>query len=869
MNRPRLIVILSGLMATAPLSGCQNASSSAAKPPPIITYDHPITRVITDYEEFPGDTRAFYDINVRARVAGYMTDVLFHDGDMVKEGQVLFQIDNRQYKAELDRAIGNVHQIEAHLWRVEREYQRAKGLLARGSISPEECDRYETDFKETGANLKLAKGNRDLAQLNYDWCDVRAGISGLASRRLVDPGNLVKTDDTILTSIVKLDPIYVYFVVQEESLLRIRRLMEQGKIKAKSLREVPVKISLSDEAQESFSHEGMVDFTDNHGNPASGTLQFRAQLPNPDGFIFPGLYVRVRLPIGDPHPAIMIRDRARVADQGINRVWVVKAATDKNGKPLSRKVGQVDKPLYEPKPIDVGELGVLVDGYRVIKKGIGLKDMVVISGMQRLHEGERVTVEPYRDETKPAPVTVAAKAKAPDAAAKLKPRYPIVTYDLPITKTITDFEPMPGETRAIYTVDVRARVAGYMTKVCFKDGDLMKAGQTLFQIDSREYKAELDRASGNVQQLEAHLWRVEREYQRATGLLARNSISQEECDRYEADWKESAANLQLAKANRDLAQLNYDWCDVKAPISGLCSRRMVDPGNLVKADDTILTSVVSLDQIYVYFDVHEQTMLKIRRLLDQGKIKARSLEEAVKYSRSMRVKVSLSDEDKANFAHEGQVDFTDNRVDPNRGTLQFRASLSNPNNFIAPGLFAQVRLPIGDAHSAIMVREEARENGQVNNQGINRVWVLKPTSEKNGEQQLYMPYPVDVGALGVLEGGYREIERGIKPDDKVVVSGMQRLREGQLVLGEPYRPEPTESPPGPVPASAKQESHAGPGSPASATAATPVESQAPPATDGRSSALLAADAPRAAAPAPSGPPPRPQTVPVSRPPGTQ
>ncbi len=329
-----------------------------------------------------------------------MTEVCFNDGDLVKKDQVLFVIDPRQYKAELDRAKGNVQQIEAHLWRVEKEYHRAKGLLARASISQEECDRYEADWKETDANLKLAKGNRDLAQLNFDWCEVKASISGLCSRRMVDPGNLVKADDTILTSIVSLDPIYVYFDVHEQAMLKIRRLMDQGKIKAKSLREVPVKISLSDEAEESFAHQGMVDFTDNHVDINTGTLQFRAKLPNPDHFITSGLFVRVRLPIGDAHPAIMIREKARVTDQGINRVWVVRRATDKDGQPLSTKDPKNPTALYRPFPINVGDLGVLVDGYREIAQGIKADDWVVVSGMQRLHEGDPVLVEQYRDETK-------------------------------------------------------------------------------------------------------------------------------------------------------------------------------------------------------------------------------------------------------------------------------------------------------------------------------------------------------------------------------------------------------------------------------------------------------------------------------------
>ena len=184
-------------------------------------------------------------------------------------------------------------------------------------------------------------------------------------------------------------------------------------------------------------------------------------------------------------------------------------------------------------------------------------------------------------------------------------------------QTVQEFERIEGGSEAIFSVQVMSRVSGYMTHVKFKDGDLVKAGDLLFQIDPRQYKAELDRAEGNLQQMEAHKVRLEKEYHRAKNLIERGSISPEEFDRYESDLKETEAGVKLAKANRDLAQLNYDWCEVRASTSGRLSRRMVDPGSLVKADSTVLTSIVSLDPIYVYFDVHEQTMLRIKHLMQR------------------------------------------------------------------------------------------------------------------------------------------------------------------------------------------------------------------------------------------------------------
>ena len=353
---------------------------------------------------------------------------------------------------------------------------------------------------------------------------------------------------------------------------------------------------------------------------------------------------------------------------------------------------------------------------------------------------------------------------------------------------MTDFEEFPGQTDSIYSVQVRARVSGYMTNVYFKDGSMVAKDDKLFEIDPRMYKADLDRAKGTVEQYEAHLARLDKEYHRAKNLLAKRSISQEEYDRYESDYKEAVANVEVARANRDLAALNLEWTEVRSPIAGLLSRRMVDPGNLIKADDTMLTSIVSLDPLYVYFDVHEQAMLKIKRLLQEGKL------SKVKAQGDKEVPVQIGLSDELDFPHQGIVDFTDNRVDLNTGTLRFRAKIANPtdrngNRFIVPGLFVRVRLPIGDPHSALMIREQA----MVTDQGRKTVFVIGDKTDKDGKPVLNdkgEPVQVtmvrDIGTPGVLRDGYREVEKGIEPGDKIVVSGMQRLRPGAEVKGEKY-----------------------------------------------------------------------------------
>jgi len=429
MNRRWWMALIFPMWASVAATGCQQARSGPPPSIPVAAYDLPVTRTVTDYEEFPGQTDAIISVQVRARVSGYMTQVYFKDGDLVEEGNLLFEIDPRQYKAELERAEGNVQQIEAHRRRLEKEYHRAKNLLAIAKISQEEHDRYEADYKETEANLRLANANRDLAKLNLDWCEVRASSAGLLSRRMVDPGNLIKADDTMLTSLVSLDPLYVYFDVHEQAMLRIKRLMQEGKVKVKAQgeRAVPVQIALSDE--DNYPHEGIVDFTDNRVDVNTGTLRFRAKISNPvdrngNRFIVPGLFVRVRLPIGEPHSALMIREQALVSDQGQKGVFIIKNK-DADGKPLLNDKKQPTQKAFWSR---VGSPGVLRDGFLEIQQGVKPGDWVVVSGMQRLRNEREVEAKRFIEATSSDNADVKKEAPAPPksqaAEAKNETRTP-------------------------------------------------------------------------------------------------------------------------------------------------------------------------------------------------------------------------------------------------------------------------------------------------------------------------------------------------------------------------------------------------------------------------------------------------------------
>src|SRR5438105_6356936 len=222
-----------------------------------------------------------------------------------------------------------------------------------------------------------------------------------------------------------------------------------------------------------------------------------------------------------------------------------------------------------------------------------------------------------------------------------------------VTEKVTDYEDSPGRMEAVNAVEVRARVTGYLEKAHFKEGADVKEGDVLFEIDPRPYQAELARAEGNVVQAEGRLQRLEADYQRAARLLGKG-ISQEEFDKVAGDRTEASGAVTTAKANRDVANLNLGYTKVKATLSGRVSRRFIDPGNMVKADETALTTIVSLDPIYAYFDLDERTTLRFQRLVREGKMK---------WSMDAGVPVLLGLADEDGFPRRGTINFADNHVD--------------------------------------------------------------------------------------------------------------------------------------------------------------------------------------------------------------
>jgi RND family efflux transporter MFP subunit len=371
------------------LAGCARVPSQAPAAAPIpVTVSYPVERDVTDIADFTGRTAAVDSVEVRARVSGYLDKVNFKEGALVKKDDMLFEIDPRPYRADLERAKGTVAQYDARVHRLERDYQRAKSLIGRGAIGQEEYDRYEGDYREAVANLDVAKANRDLAALNLDYTRIIAPVSGRVSRYVVTVGNLIQSGDqnggTLLTTIVSVDPMYVYFDVDERTVLRIRQLFREGK--AKSDRESAWPVALGLATEEGFPHQGTINFEDNQVNPRTGTLRVRGVFPNKDEALSPGFFARVRVPIGQAHKALLVTDRAVDTDQGEKVVYLV----NKKNEVVSRPV----------------RLGELHDGLREITDGLKPGEPVIVNGLQQVRPG--LTVEPKLLDM---PVRLAANAR--------------------------------------------------------------------------------------------------------------------------------------------------------------------------------------------------------------------------------------------------------------------------------------------------------------------------------------------------------------------------------------------------------------------------------------------------------------------------
>jgi RND family efflux transporter MFP subunit len=341
-------------------------------PPPAVTVSYPLEREVVDATDFTGRTAAVESVQVRARVWGHLHSINFSEGKEVKKGDVLFVIDPRPYHAALERAEGDVAQCEARQKRLEADSIRARDLLQTRATSREDFDKVTGDLAEAQAAVRSARAARETAQLNLEYTKIRAPVTGLAGRALVTIGNLVQSGEmggTILTTVVSTDPVYAYFDVDDLTLNRIRALVRNGSnstAQQSTQSRATIFLGLAHE-DGLFPHQGQIDFLDNQVDPGTGTLKARGVFDNKDGSLTPGLFARIRVPLGRPHRAILVTDRAVDTDQGQKVLFVVKADN------------VVEKRLVV--------LGGLHDGLREIVSGIKVGERVVVDGIQRVRGG--------------------------------------------------------------------------------------------------------------------------------------------------------------------------------------------------------------------------------------------------------------------------------------------------------------------------------------------------------------------------------------------------------------------------------------------------------------------------------------------------
>jgi len=349
-----------------------------------------------------------------------------------------------------------------------------------------------------------------------------------------------------------------------------------------------------------------------------------------------------------------------------------------------------------------------------------------------------------------------------------------VIVDVPLSTTVTEYEEFTGRTEAATAVEVRARVTGYLKAIHFKDGSNIQKDAVLFEIDPVLYQAERDRADAtydlNVALLavaKAELAKAEKDYER---LSKTTSVTREEVDRATGDRDKAIASvaganasIKVAEAQKVVAKQNFDWTTIKAPISGRGSRRSLDIGNLVKADDTVLTSIVTLDPIAVNFDIDDRTMLRVRRLIRDKKVTS-ALEAITK------VDIGLPDEE--GYSYVGTIDFIENRLDAGTGTIRVRAAVANAaeNNYrlLSPNQFVRVRVPIGNPHPALLIPEESIGTDQ------GQKFVYTVSKQKESDELGEVEYKKVT--LGLQYGQYREVLTGLDRNSKVIISGLQRVR---------------------------------------------------------------------------------------------
>jgi RND family efflux transporter MFP subunit len=434
-----VLSVLPALLAVS-ASGCggdANSSQVQGTKHPHVDVSVPIADEVVDYEEFTGRIDAANKAGLQAMVSGYLDRVNFKDGEDVTKDEVLFEIDPRTFQAAYNMAVANVEQTKARFQRLTYDLERGKMLVKDRSLAPQDFDLIAHDRLEAQAGAEQAKANLEKADVNLKYTKVRAPWHGRASRRLIDPGNMVKANETMLTWIYQIDPMYGYFDVDERTVIKLRRLINEGTLK--SYRDYNgdgkdrmwVDVGLADE--EGFSLKGWVNWVDNVLDSGTGTLKVRAAINQPKDpstgkpqvFVSPGMFVRIRLPTSAPHKAVLISEKAIGTDQGEKYVLIVTEKKDDRGNTVRDDKGNVVH-VVDRRNLTVGQMQ---KGLRVVEKNppdrgrtLEPTDRVIVSGLQRVRKGNDVVI-------------AAIPMPGYNGVAQVQPPAPVLNTALPLGKS--------------------------------------------------------------------------------------------------------------------------------------------------------------------------------------------------------------------------------------------------------------------------------------------------------------------------------------------------------------------------------------------------------------------------------------------------
>ncbi len=359
-----------GFMLAMVICACGERNVYAPPPPPRVTVAQPSRQTVVDYLTFTGNTQAIKTVQLKARVQGFLEKILFKDGDMVKKGQLLFLIQQNTYQDQLEQAKARVLQQKANLDHAVIETDRFTKLVKQKAAAQLDLDNWKFQQDAFRAGMLAAQAAQKLARLNLDYTQVTAPFDGRIDRHLVDEGNLVGAGEfTLLASVNQIDPLYVYFTMNERDLLRVVGLTGLSPAQAQNLN-IPLSLGLANETD--YPHKGRFDFAAINLTPTTGTLQLRGIFPNPDGKILPGSFARVRVPIvGSEKTALVVREVALAYDQLGPYVLLVDAQN-----------------LVQRRSVT---LGARVDGGRVVQQGLTGDEWVIVQGRMRAFPGKKVT----------------------------------------------------------------------------------------------------------------------------------------------------------------------------------------------------------------------------------------------------------------------------------------------------------------------------------------------------------------------------------------------------------------------------------------------------------------------------------------------